>query len=783
MSMPASLPRSAARWLPGRLAALLLAASLAVACGAQTQIAERHFSVLHISDIHVDPHLARLPAPTSQRSTEGLAWIAAEAGRPTEIKTGDPPAPPPAFALATGDLTEYGVTDDTWEVFERLVAPLPCKVYALAGNHDNTWTAMYHVLRKRHGGENYSFDHAGCHFVCLSSASPQEPVPSIDGKTRAWLRADLERTGRTTPVFVALHHPLYSDEFANPAERDTLIDLLRDYNVVLLLYGHGHNAVAHDNGGIPGVMGGSTFGKHTGYGLLTVRGDDVQYAYHFMRDPKAGDTGKPAWKVLWSGRLRKGAAPRLFDMAAPAPDARLAGAKLAVRLRIAEAAREQPGGQITVRLDGEEHVNRALENQAGAGEPAEFALATKDLTPGAHLLSVTLKLRGGATDTRTRVFYLEPGAPAASARAGPQAVEVLWRRHFPAAFKAAPLRVKTADADWLIIAGTDGVIRGLDPGSGDERWTFASGGEILGAPAGADGPQPLLVFGSGDGQVYAVEVPPRTPPSTDAGRKTPAAARWTFNAGQPVYGPPLIDTTGAQPTVYIGDHGGRLHALNLADGRPRWTFNRADFSIEARPSLWGELVVFGAWDGYLYAVNRTDGALRWKTLGPSSAAQKGSRYYAPADCPTVVLDKTLFVCDRGYRLGTYDTAGRPLESWANQACGIAAGADGRSVYVRTTLNQVIKLDPAGQPLWESAVPAGRFPIPPTEHAGVVYVCSNRGLLSALDARDGRALWSHQVTPGFYVMAPLCAYSGAGRTACYVAGTDGSVTALGAVNAH
>ena len=58
-----------------------------------------------------------------------------------------------------------------------------------------------------------------------------------------------------TPIIVSLHHPPYSSEFANPTEMDTFLDLLRDYNVVLMLYGHGHNVEQRDVGGIPGIMG------------------------------------------------------------------------------------------------------------------------------------------------------------------------------------------------------------------------------------------------------------------------------------------------------------------------------------------------------------------------------------------------------------------------------------------------------------------------------------------------------------------------------------------------
>jgi outer membrane protein assembly factor BamB len=97
----------------------------------------------------------------------------------------------------------------------------------------------------------------------------------------------------------------------------------------------------------------------------------------------------------------------------------------------------------------------------------------------------------------------------------------------------------------------------------------------------------------------------------------------------------------------------------------------------------------------------------------------------------------------------------------------------RCVFARGLDDRVCCFDATGQKVWEQAVDAGRFPVPPTYAGGGVYVCSNRGLLSVLDAAIGRTRMRYQVTPGSYVMAPVAVEGGA----CYVAGMDGTLTAL------
>jgi outer membrane protein assembly factor BamB len=309
----------------------------------------------------------------------------------------------------------------------------------------------------------------------------------------------------------------------------------------------------------------------------------------------------------------------------------------------------------------------------------------------------------------------------------------------------------------VLIAGTDGVVRALDRRTGRTGWTFAAEAEILGTPAWSGA---AIVFGSGDGKVRALN--------------RSGTLRWQYDAGAPVYGPPLV----AKQAVFVGDNAGCLHALDLESGKARWVFRRADFAIESKPHLWKGMVVFGAWDGYVYAVNASDGTLVWKSLGPKSSEGKAARYYAPADCGPTSLGEALFVCDRGYQCGIYSPDGRldrKLE--VGGVSGIAADPAGSAVLARTFDDRVCRLDARGNKTWETALPAGRFPIPPTVVGSSVYVCSNGGRVAALDFETGREAWAYQATPGFYVMAPL-AVDQAG--ACYVAGMDGSVTALPAV---
>jgi len=696
------------------------------------------FTVLHFSDVHIGPYLAREGEPGKVRGADTLAWIARAAGEPQNVPGMEVPAPAPDFAVVTGDITEYGVIDNTWAIAQHAIDALPCPWYAVPGNHDNTWVALYDVMRKRHGGANHALDHAGWHFAFVCSASPQEPVPSLDATTRAWLKADLSKLDPGTPIVLAMHHSPEIGEYANPVEMDTFLDLIRDYNVQLILVGHGHTPRVHDIAGIPAIEGGSTFGPNAGYGLLSLNSDHVRYDYRRFPESAKAQGKTDVWKKLYDApvipRRRK------FALTTPEPGARVDAQGLTVRVSAIKAGPPR-ARELVLAIDGEERVT--LDGLELADAP-ELKLPTGGLVEGAHLLTAAMRVPGKKKDARdpqdirTRVFYVDNGA-----------TEVQWRVMLPAAVKAGPVIVN----DQLVVAGTDGIVRAFDASTGKPGWTFQTGGEVLATPAWS---AETLVFGSGDGSVYALDA---------AG-----TLRWKREVGLPVYGQPLV----ADGVVYLGDNGGNMHAIALADGKPKWDFSRADYAIECQPAVWNDALYFGAWDGYLYSVNRADGTLRWRQLGPKSSTHPAFRYYAPADCGPVVAGDRLAVCDRGYHFGTY-TAEGTLETNAALDVGAISAVDSNGfLYARRLGDSVRKIDAQGKTIWDATVPSGRFPIPPTVHGGRVYVCGNTGTLTVLNADSGATIWTYRATPGFYVMAPVTVGK---RGTCFIAGMDGSVTAV------
>lgn len=152
----------------------------------------------------------------------------------------------PAFVFGCGDITEWPTNAAKNAYAELLEKRLKFPSYDLVGNHDEGGKSPSETIKKwitaRHGALSYTFDASGVHFVALFSKydeSLNNPVQPVSQEALDFLRKDLAKQDRATPVVVALH--LCYDAITN---RDALVDAFGEANVVLVLSGHYHKSKA-----------------------------------------------------------------------------------------------------------------------------------------------------------------------------------------------------------------------------------------------------------------------------------------------------------------------------------------------------------------------------------------------------------------------------------------------------------------------------------------------------------------------------------------------------------
>lgn len=200
----------------------------------------------------------------------------------------------------------------------------------------------------------------------------------------------------------------------------------------------------------------------------------------------------------------------------------------------------------------------------------------------------------------------------------------------------------------VYIVSYDSHLYSLDAKTGDVRWKFKTDGErrftakhlhgaepaaemiadpfdfYLSSPAVVAG---VVYFGSGDGNVYAVDA-------------TAGTLKWKFKTGDVVHASPAV----ADGTVYIGSWDSFFYALDAATGTEKWRYKTGEdheiynqVGIQASAVIANGTVYFGCRDSKVYALNAKTGAERWTFSNKGSwvigtpIVSEGKLYFTTSD--------------------------------------------------------------------------------------------------------------------------------------------------------
>jgi 3',5'-cyclic AMP phosphodiesterase CpdA len=183
--------------------------------------------------------------------------------------------PKPDFILYGGDLAQLGRPEELTlgaQILKNVQAPIRMMV----GEHDWFFDMGAH-WKELFGPEQYSFDHKGVHFVTIMSVqekdfwterkmTPEQRMQTVAGLdngvqsrfevgpvTREWLKNDLAKVDKATPVVVFSHSPLYKyyrnwNFWTDDAEDVQAI--LQPYQKVTVIHGHTHQLLSNRIGNI-----------------------------------------------------------------------------------------------------------------------------------------------------------------------------------------------------------------------------------------------------------------------------------------------------------------------------------------------------------------------------------------------------------------------------------------------------------------------------------------------------------------------------------------------------
>ncbi len=161
----------------------------------------------------------------------------------------------------------------------------------------------------------------------------------------------------------------------------------------------------------------------------------------------------------------------------------------------------------------------------------------------------------------------------------------------------------TIVGETVVILGADGIVRALGLRDGRSLWTVPTGSAVpfQGDPRGFDlfVSSPTVTDGSvfvggGDGKVHAIDVA--------TGR-----LRWSHPTGHRVRSTPAV----ADGSVFVGSFDGKLYCLDATTGAERWRFDTGD-AVQSSPAVADGMVYVGSRSMAVFGLDARTGKLVWR---------------------------------------------------------------------------------------------------------------------------------------------------------------------------
>ena len=597
------------------------------------------FTLAQITDTHVRtepyyrPQGAWLGPETGPRLTSDLRQLEREST--------------PDLVLATGDLTDIGTMAEL-EHFRNAIAPIQTPIRPVYGGHDG------HVELEAQGGNRdkyeyvegvsciqnyqgvlgpvyYSFDWGGRHFVAFSKEDSYFTQDDISRKDR-WLIEDLSAQPDGREMVLFMHTP--------PAVE--FLDLLGQYNVKLVLFGHTHCSKAFRYNGM--TVGGPTplcFGGYDGNsrGYRLVRFTEDGFEFDLVQQTTKTRRSVNPTRVFLGDQGE--ALDLLWSLALPSPTHRAAPVRHGDKLLYSVTDDNLRGNagvyavdSISGRQDWHLPTDTSVKNAVAVAEDG-FAVATS-VTGRVHGIDAN---SGQLTWSRNlprypgRWIYTAPviagGTVYTGGKAGYGAYDVKTGEECWYTTLTTPVGSGDPVGDgWgsfpspLVVGGLlithlsgRGIVA-LDRANGEIVWETPLGiTHYFSSPVMAGG---LIVSGVEFGQLAALD-----PES--------GAIVWQGDVLDAQY-PTQVLVEGER--MYVTTNQGRIRCLGLAPREAHWSVQAKDDLLDMNPfrrgvrSMWAapvryrDLLVVGGIDGRFYLVNSETGdvASRTEFPAPISAA-------------------------------------------------------------------------------------------------------------------------------------------------------------------
>lgn len=258
---------------------------------------------------------------------------------------------------------------------------------------------------------------------------------------------------------------------------------------------------------------------------------------------------------------------------------------------------------------------------------------------------------------------------------------------------------------------------------------------------------------------------------------------WAQDLDAPVNTGPTVNGD----LVYVVARDSTAWALETSNGRVRWqrsgTPSTANFGGGASPAVSGEVVIFPFPSGEVAATYPRGGLPRWSTVVSGDRLGRAASLINDIGGDPVISGNRVYIANFGGRTAALDLEDGSRVWTAGDGAVSPVWPTGDSVFLINDVNELVRLDAAnGAPVWRVSLPnfdEGRTVrqrsvfahYGPVLAGGRLIVTSSDGLIRQFDPRSGALIGTIDL-PGGAASAPVVA----GET-LYVLNTDGQLHAF------
>lgn len=334
-----------------------------------------------------------------------------------------------------------------------------------------------------------------------------------------------------------------------------------------------------------------------------------------------------------------------------------------------------------------------------------------------------------------------------------------WRASIGASAQFAFTPVVAGDT--VYAAGENGDLTALDAGTGAQKWRISTTKEGLSAGVGAFGD--TVVVGTVKGDVLAYDAK--------------GVPKWKAQVSSEVLAAPLITPS----AVYIRSNDNRIYAFSPVDGKRLWVYQRTAPALVLRNfgglSASSEAVYAGFAGGKLAALDAANGTLRWEgTVALPKGATELERIADVTSAPVISSRDVCAVAFQG-RAACFDV-NNGQQLWTRDISSfMGLTYDARYVFVSDEKSALVALARAtGASLWRQDALAYRSLGAPLSLSRAVIAGDYQGVLHAFGRDDG-ILIGRAVTDGSAITSALIPHTAPGREMFFVQTRSGGLFAF------